>query len=106
VSADNWTTCPKCVDEVTRAALAEQQRVQSLYGEVDVEEFDRQRAALKPPDLVACETFREDYEFYGAENGTVHVSYSGRCTRCGAGLDFKDEKTFWSPAPAPSEEER
>ena len=29
-------------------------------------------------------TFREDYEFYGADEGTVTVDYSGSCQKCGS----------------------
>ena len=33
--------------------------------------------------------FREDYEIYGAETGTVTVSYHGECQRCGLKLVFE-----------------
>ena len=49
------------------------------------------------------ETFREDYEFYGAETGTLHISYSGHCSvpTCKAGLNFKTTVPIkdWTPAP-------
>jgi hypothetical protein len=37
--------------------------------------------------------WREDYEFYGAENGVLEVSYSGRCVGAshngsGCGLEY------------------
>jgi len=37
------------------------------------------------------ETFREDYEIYGAEDGTVMVSYHGQCGECKTKLEFKHE---------------
>jgi hypothetical protein len=37
----------------------------------------------------AGDTFREYYEIFGAETGTVGVSYSGRCDECGLRLDFE-----------------
>jgi len=53
MSADNWTTCPRCKDPK--------------------------------------ESFREDYEIYGADEGTVTVSYSGSCTKCRLSLSFEDD---------------
>lgn len=41
-------------------------------------------------------TFREDYEIYGAEDGTVMVSYGGSCTTCHLTLDFKHEHNLYS----------
>lgn len=35
--------------------------------------------------------FREDYEFYGIEDGVVKVTYSGHCQECGAGVKFSHE---------------
>jgi hypothetical protein len=37
------------------------------------------------------ETFREDYEIYGAETGTVKVYYGGSCENCGLTLNFEHE---------------
>jgi len=36
-------------------------------------------------------TFREDYEIYGASDGTVKVDYGGSCTECGLSLSFNHE---------------
>lgn len=93
MSADNWTECPRCVDRANRDYRAEVERVEALYGKVPVEEFDRERAALRAPELDA--TFRENYEFYGAMSGTVHYNYRGSCTRCGLSTEITGEKTFW-----------
>lgn len=97
MSADNWTHCPRCTDEARKAVAAEHDRVMALYGTVSVEEFDRQRAALEPVKVEA--TFREDYEFWGAEEGTVHASYRGTCTGCGLRVELRTEKTFWPSVP-------
>jgi hypothetical protein len=61
VSADNWAVCPSCVVHLPTLGGPEPK------------------------------TFREDYEIYGAQDGVVKVSYSGHCSRCGSGLDFKAE---------------
>lgn len=75
-------------------ALAQrEEEIALMYGKVPVEEFDNARRVLalsrknfdnEDP------TFREDYEFYGAADGAVTASYSGKCTKCGLELKFKD----------------
>ncbi len=98
MSADNWAVCPRCLAEALTEYRAELDCVGALYGEVPVEEFDTARAALTPPNRDDFQTFREDYEFYGAEQGEVTASYSGHCSKCGLGLDFKESRRFWGEA--------
>lgn len=95
MSADNWTTCPRCVARGRDKADKELVDVMALYGKIPVREFDEKRAALSV--FVPSDTFREDYEFYGGETGEVTYSYSGHCTECGLGVDFTGERRFWSP---------
>lgn len=69
--------------------------VDEAYGKVPIEEFDRKRASLaKAQELLAGDdifrTFREDYEFHGAEDGAVSVVYKGSCTKCGLKMDIKE----------------
>lgn len=100
MSADNWTTCPRCTAKheakvkEAAAALAE------AYGKVTVEEFDTARAELRAIEQVGPdETFREDYEFYGAKDGTITADYGGECSVCGLTARLKHSVTFW---PEPS----
>jgi len=74
VSASNWTWCPGCQAEEAVRATAH-------------------RA-----------TFREDYQIYGAETGTVTVEYLGECHSCGLTLEFKDQRAI--PVPPVSEPRR
>lgn len=69
----------------------------ALYGSLPVEEFDAKRVALKTPEPEDFRTLREDYEFYGAEEGEVQADYSGSCSACGLGVELKAHKRFWSP---------
>lgn len=102
MSADNWTTCPGCIlrSETGKAKLAT--LIAESYGKVSIEEHDALREKLANwPDLE--DTFREDYEITGAEDGTVTIVYRGSCTKafeeydkprrdwrgCGAHLEFK-----------------
>jgi hypothetical protein len=63
MSADNWAICPKCLADAKAAADKERAEVYAKYGKV-----------------------------YGAEEGTVHFSYSGYCETCRLGLNFQIDK--------------
>jgi hypothetical protein len=69
--------------------------VYDRYGEVPPEEFDRLREELPEVDVEALRTLREDYEFYGAEEGEVRCSYSGNCSTCGLSVKLETSKRFW-----------
>jgi hypothetical protein len=94
VSADNWTTCPRCLQQAKEAAKQQREEVSDLYGSVPVEEFDRRRAELKPVDEDQYRTFREDYDI-GAYEGRVEWEYSGFCTKCSLKAKTKGFKRFW-----------
>lgn len=92
MSADNWTTCPRCERDKVAAIKQREAAVQDLYGKVDVVTFDAKRAELEEFKAQTIgDTFREDYEFYGAEDGVVHVRYSGGCQTCKLTLTFEHE---------------
>lgn len=90
MSADNWTQCPRCLNRRAMEIENKTTQVAASYGKVDVETFDRLRAECETLKADRLEdNFREDYEIYGAEDGTVEVRYSGKCTTCGLALTFK-----------------
>ena len=60
MSADNWAICPRCLKRAPEGA-----------------------------DKWEYQTFREDYEIWGAEEGFIEVNYSGTCRACGLHLDFE-----------------
>lgn len=95
MSASNWAICPRCrrAEEARIADLQDDARV--AYGVVPSDEYEAMRAmAAVPINLHALQTLREDYEIWGAETGTVNVSYGGHCQECGLGLDFKFTREF------------
>jgi hypothetical protein len=93
MSADNWTTCPRCAVIREQAIEAMDADLARAYGAVPIEDFDRMRASR---DAKAAEdpepTLREDYEFWGVSDSEFHVSYSGTCTACGFGHTFRHEE--------------
>jgi len=98
MSADNWAICPQCRDRAKAEYDARFQAAVDAYGKETPEEYERLRAeATVPFDSDPFETFREDYEFYGATEGTVTASYSGHCDVCGLGVQFTHEREFYKP---------
>ena len=91
MSADNWAVCPRCVARAKKAEAKALAKVTGSYGKIPVAEFDAARAAIKPVRDEDYRTFREDYEISGASDGVVTVDYSGHCSTCGLGLNFKDD---------------
>lgn len=90
MSADNWTQCPQCLARAEAAHADLQRRASEAYGVLPLAEFDALRAEAEKP-VAVNERWREDYEIYGAESGTVHVSYTGSCTVCKLSIKFSDE---------------
>lgn len=103
MSADNWTNCPRCMDLNAKEITAMEERLRDSYGKIPVDEYETMREAVVEAQYnrdannaySKYATFREDYEFYGAENGTLEISYSGQCTKCGLKLQFREEKEFY-----------
>jgi predicted DsbA family dithiol-disulfide isomerase len=94
MSASNWAVCPACLKAQDDLAKLLAKKAEDAYGTVTVAEFDAMRATAEQAAEAALNlraTFREDYEIYGAVAGTVVVDYSGHCTECDLGVDFKDE---------------
>jgi hypothetical protein len=92
MSADNWAVCPRCKIKRDSEIQAEMNRVAASYGNVPVEEFDAARSLLADKiNTIPDRTFREDYEFYGVEDGTLHISYSGNCGVCGLTFTHQSE---------------
>lgn len=104
MSASNWAVCPACKEHRRARAAAAHQVAAEAYGTLPIEQFDRLRAeaehaaARVEEDSDSTRTFREDYEFYGADTGTVHASYRGSCITCGLSLSFQHEHVLFPPA--------
>lgn len=90
MSADNWAPCPRCIKraESFKADLLEE--MNTSYGRIPLAEFDALRQRAEAP-VEEKRTFREDYEIYGAVDGTIVVSYRGHCSECGLALEFTHE---------------
>jgi len=98
MSADNWALCPRCTDQLERDVVdAERAEIAAddannltAWREAH-ERTVEARLALH----AAKSTFREDYEIYGADDGTVIVTYGGECQTCGLDLEFRHEHPLY-----------
>lgn len=88
MSADNWADCPRCTETIMAP-------VRAAYGKVSADEYVRLLAEARK--RMDGSTFREDYEFYGAETGVLTISYRGVCTVCGLSLKVEEKREFWKP---------
>ncbi len=88
MSANNWAICPRCLRRAQQGVPA---AIKESYGQVPLEKFMADVAAVKPVSPEDFRTFREDYEIY-IRDGKVVVSYSGHCQTCGLGLNFTERK--------------
>lgn len=89
MSADNWTTCPRCTKRREAEIEAAEREVAEAYGKVPLDEWEemgRRKSELitRTPD----HTLREDYEFHGASDGEVIAEYSASCDICDLRVSF------------------
>lgn len=90
MSADNYTTCPRCEHQHQENLSQMAVELAETYGKLPLEEWERTRQDHEAAKRVQLEeSFREDYEFHGAGTGEVTASYSGICSRCGLSTSFK-----------------
>lgn len=95
MSASNWAKCPRCQRALDGTVKTLAKRLADAYGNVPAAEYTELQNKLAEATAHAARghaTFREDYEIYGAETGTVTVGYSGSCGECGLSLSFNEEK--------------
>lgn len=96
MSASNWAACPQCKNRMVTAKRDALAAVRASYGEVSPGEYEK---ALRKTEYMTetppQNTFREDYEIYGAMTGRITVSYRGGCTVCGLSLSFTEEHPFY-----------
>lgn len=94
MSADNWTTCPKCVEQEKKRYDSEAKELSDSYGKISSDHFIEATKNF-PIFEPGGSTFREYYEFYGADTGTLKMTYNGVCQVCGLSLILEKEYEFY-----------
>lgn len=95
MSASNWDICPRCLATAKADLDKASAEVYAQYGKVSADEFDRLRDELPEFNPEDHRTFREDYEFYGAADGEIKATYSGKCSTCGLATKLTTSRRFW-----------
>ena len=91
MSADNWTTCPKCQIEVEAKTWKRVKKANEAYGKVDAAEYLRLLNHANEP-IPEELSLREDYELGMGADGIFSVGYSCSCRQCGFSFTFKHEE--------------
>lgn len=88
MSADNWTTCPKCKTKNDKANTKRLSDAEKKYGVIPSDEYRVLiKEAEKPVKL--DDTLREDYDINTDHDGLFYVNYSCRCDACGFKHKFR-----------------
>ena len=90
MSADNWTTCPRCKEKAEQAQADLLSRVETDYGKVAANEYVELIEQTKQP-VEPGRTLREDWEI-GIWKGKFFVSYSASCEECGFSHEFEHKQ--------------
>jgi hypothetical protein len=85
MSADNWTTCPRCVKHFEQAEAERVAKLRESYGKIPPEEFVQAMQVESPEPE---DTLREDYH-QGINAGLYSVSYHCSCNACGFSWSYK-----------------
>lgn len=96
MSADNWTTCPRCHSDALSQRAKLSRRVQDEYGKIPIADWDKLRARAELP-IDTNTTFREDWEIGLDEAGEFYVSYRGACSVCGLTFNFTHSQVIDQP---------
>jgi Fe-S cluster biogenesis protein NfuA len=89
MGADNYAKCPRCQKALDGTVDTLSRRIAEGYGKVSLAEYTELQNRLAEAVVKAqagSQTFREEYEIYGAADGDVVVDYGGRCSECGLSL--------------------
>ena len=93
MSADNWTTCPKCRVAFLKKIDDAKRKAESAYGKVSEAAYHAiLKAAKEEEGKQQEETLREDYGIGMGEDFDFYVSYSCFCKTCGFKFQFKYEE--------------
>ena len=88
MSANNWTTCPKC-KEITEKKQTE---AGEAYGNVSEKEY--LAILTKYTETNEDRTLREDYEIGVTEEGDFYAIYRCSCNVCDFSYYYKYEKNI------------
>ena len=95
MSADNWTTCPRCKRLIDQIIWSKNEAIKLAEKSNDLKAYKTAQAIIVP---IAKQTLSEDYEIY-IDNAVGHklvVVYSAGCNVCGLSLKHEDSTIDFS----------
>jgi ribosomal protein L37E len=92
MSADNWTTCPRCFKRALQDRRNQAQAADDAYGKVPPDEWMRLKEESRMS-VPVTDSLREDWEIGVENNGVFKVVYSCSCSVCGFGFDYRHEES-------------
>ena len=92
MSADRWTTCPRCLKEAIADYRQRESELREKYGVVPIDEYVLCQKQLGecPTSTSLKNTLREDWEIGTDEDGEFYVRYTANCQTC----SFRYEYTY------------
>lgn len=96
MSSDRYSECPRCRHVAEEKKRLLQGKAAEAYGVLPYPDFEALRLESEKP-LYLEPTFREDWEFYGIEDGVLHAQYGGSCTHCNLRVNLNEEIEFYKP---------
>ena len=92
MSADNWATCPKCLNKDKNDLDKKRKELDDQYGKIDKNKWLQKLEKLnkEEKDRGDNSSLREDYKMGITNEGEFYIGYSGVCSVC----DFKYTYNF------------
>lgn len=92
MSANNWTTCPKCKDRAATKQAQAAMDAAEAYGKVTIAQYEHLKLQIVEAAKFDRETMREDYELGVDQNGRFYVDYSCSCQTCDFEFSYRHEQ--------------
>lgn len=97
MSADRYSMCPKCAKNEENKRLAKEVEIESFYGKIPLQEFQKRLAKTAAP-VQLEETLREDY-YLGLEGSVLEISYHCACRDCGFKFSISEKRSILEGQP-------
>lgn len=91
MSADNWTTCPRCFRIALQERRDREKDADEAYGKVSPEKWLRLKEEAKTS-IAITDNLREDWEIGVENNGVFKVVYECSCETCGFSFSYRHEE--------------
>lgn len=82
MSADNWTICPNCKQNLLDEKERKQNELNEKYGKISLDEYNLLQNEFELLNEKEMEyTLREDYQI-GIKRENFNIEYRSRCSQC------------------------